>query len=75
MELDKLVDLEAETIVNTGLVSGGASALLMVLFQESYSAFWMWLIAGQMALFCVSVLMIDLLLKNTFSDDKSEENE
>ena len=56
----------------TGLVSGGASALLMVLFQESYSAFWMWLIAGQMALFCVSVLMIDLLLKNTFSDDNSE---
>lgn len=56
----------------TGLVSGGASALLMVLFQESYSAFWMWLIAGQMALFCVSVLMIDLLLKNTFSDDNNE---
>ena len=56
----------------TGLVSGGASALLMVLFQESYSAFWMWLIAGQMALFCVSVCMIDLLLKNTFSEDNSE---
>ena len=55
-----------------GILSGGASALLMVLFQESYSAFWMWLIAGQMALFCVSVLMIDLLLKNTFSDDNNE---
>ncbi|WP_300686648.1 peptidase dimerization domain-containing protein, partial [uncultured Bilophila sp.] len=26
VELDKLVDLEAETIVNTGLVSGGSSA-------------------------------------------------
>ena len=56
----------------TGLVSGAASALLMVLFRESYSAFWMWLIAGQMALFCVSVFMVDLLLKNTFSDDNSE---
>ena len=55
-----------------GILSGGASALLMVLFRESYSAFWMWLIAGQMALFCVSVFMIDLLLKNTFSDDNSE---
>lgn len=56
----------------TGLVSGAASALLMVLFRESYSAFWMWLIAGQMALFCVSVFMIDLLLKNTFSDENNE---
>lgn len=56
----------------TGLVSGAASAFLMVLFKESYSAFWMWLIAGQMALFCVSVFMIDLLLKNTFSDENNE---
>ena len=47
----------------------------MVLFKDNYAAFWVWLIVGQMALFCVSVLMIDLLLKNTFSDDKSEENE
>ena len=56
----------------TGLVSGAASAFLMVLFKENYPAFWMWLIAGQMALFCVSVFMIDLLLKNTFSDENNE---
>ena len=62
----------AKLWTRTGVVSGGASALLMVLFQESYSAFWMWLIVGQMALFCVSVFMIDLLLKNTFSEDNSE---
>lgn len=49
-----------------GIAGGGASAILMVLFKENYSAFWMWLIVGQMALFCVSVFMIDLLLKNTF---------
>lgn len=55
----------------TGIISGGASAFLMVLFKESYSGFWMWLIVGQMALFCVSVFMIDLLLKNTFSDGNS----
>ena len=55
-----------------GIVSGGASAFLMVLFRENYSAFWMWLIVGQMVLFCVSVFMIDLLLKNTFSEDTSE---
>lgn len=57
-----------------GIISGAASAVLMVLFRENYSAFWLWLIVGQMILFCVSVFMIDLLLKNTFSDDNSGEN-
>ena len=56
--------------MRTGIISGGASAFLMVLFWESYSSFWMWLIVGQMALFCVSVFMIDLLLKNTFEKDE-----
>lgn len=56
--------------MRTGIISGGASAFLMVLFRESYSSFWMWLIVGQMALFCVSVFMIDLLLKNTFEKDE-----
>ncbi len=55
-----------------GIISGAASAFLMVFFKENYSTFWMWLIVGQMALFCVSVFMVDLLLKNTFSDDNSE---
>lgn len=59
----------AKLWTRTGVISGGASAFLMVLFKENYSAFWMWLIVGQMALFCVSVFMIDLLLKNTFSSD------
>ena len=47
----------------------------MILFKENYSAFWMWLIVGQMVLFCVSVFMIDLLLKNTFSEKNDEKNE
>ena len=46
----------------------------MVLFKGNYTSFWMWLIVGQMVLFCVSVFMIDLFLKNTFSQDNSEEN-
>ena len=49
-----------------GIVSGGASTILMVLFKSNYTSFWMWLIVGQMVLFCVSVFMIDLLLKNQF---------
>ena len=61
--------------MRTGIISGAASAFLMILFRESYSSFWMWLIVGQMALFCVSVFMIDLLLKNTFSDENSGKEE
>lgn len=57
-----------------GLISGVASAVLMVLLKESYASFWVWLIVGQMALFCVSVFMIDLLLRNLFSDDESEKS-
>ncbi|MCI9654983.1 MAG: SdpI family protein [Lawsonibacter sp.] len=59
--------------MRTGIISGGASAFLMILFWENYSTFWMWLIVGQMVLFCVSVFMIDLLIKNTFHDGSSDE--
>lgn len=58
-----------------GIIGGAASAILMVLFRENYLSFWVWVITGQMALFCVSVFMIDLLLKNTFSDQNSDEKE
>ena len=56
-----------------GVVSGAASAALMVLFQENYASFWLWLIVGQMALFCVSVFMVDLLLKNMFDNSDKKE--
>ena len=53
-----------------GLISGVASTALLLLFRENYDAFWVWLIVGQMALFCVSVFMIDILLKSKFGGDK-----
>lgn len=49
-----------------GVAGGIASAFLMVLFKENYTSFWMWLIVGQMALFCMSVFLVDLLLKSQF---------
>ncbi len=52
-----------------GLISGAASAVVMALFREDRAAVWVWLIVGQMALFCVSVLLVELLLKNTFEDN------
>lgn len=58
--------------MRTGIISGSASAFLMVLLKENCSAFWMWLIVGQMVLFCISVFMVDLLLKNTYSDSDDD---
>ena len=57
-----------------GVISGAASAALMTIFSDSYTAFWLWLIVAQMVLFCISVFMVDLLLKATFDDrDKKSE--
>ena len=56
--------------VRIGLISGVVSGVLIALFSEHHADFWMWLIVGQMALFCVSVFMVDLLLKTQFEKDK-----
>ena len=53
-----------------GTISGVASAAIMILLKENYDAFWVWIIVGQMVLFCISVFMIDLLLKSTFGGDE-----
>ena len=49
--------------IRIGVLSGLLSAGAMIVFSESFEIFWMWLIAGQMVLFCLSVLFVDLLLK------------
>lgn len=56
--------------VRIGLITGVVSGALIMFFPDRHSAFWMWLIVGQMVLFCVSVFMVDLLLKNQFGDEK-----
>jgi len=53
-----------------GTISGAASAILMVLFKDIYKDLWSWLIVGQMILFCISVFMVDLLLKTQFGGPK-----
>ena len=53
-----------------GLIGGAASGILIYLFWGSLSSFWMWLIVGQMALFCVSVFMVDLFLKTQFGGNE-----
>lgn len=56
--------------VRIGIISAAASGILIALFSDHHSAFWMWLIVGQMVLFCVSVFMVDLLLKTQFGNEK-----
>ncbi len=56
--------------VRIGLITGVVSGALIMVFPDRHSAFWMWLIVGQMVLFCVSVFMVDLLLKTQFGDEK-----
>lgn len=56
--------------VRIGVISGVVSGILIWLFPDAYAGFWIWLIVGQMMLFCVSVFMVDLLLKTQFGEDK-----
>jgi hypothetical protein len=59
----------AKIWLRMGLALGVVTVLLLRLFQTSYLDFLLWLIAGQMAFFCVSAFLVDTLLKNLFDED------
>lgn len=50
--------------VRISILSGLVSGVLIGLFPDNHPNFWVWLIVGQMVLFCVSVFMVDLLNKD-----------
>lgn len=56
--------------VRISVLSALVSGVLIWLFPDSHANFWVWIIVGQMVLFCVSVFMVDLLLKTKFGDEK-----
>lgn len=56
--------------VRISVLSALVSGVLIGLFPENHANFWVWIIVGQMVLFCVSVFMVDLLLKTKFGDEK-----
>ena len=56
--------------VRISVLSALVSGVLIWLFPENHANFWVWIIVGQMVLFCVSVFMVDLLLKTKFGDEK-----
>ena len=55
--------------IRQGLMVSVATIVLMILFRAHYSSFFLWLIGGQMAFLCVSVFLIDNLLKAGFDED------
>ena len=56
--------------IRISLICAAISGVLIALFPEHHLDFWMWIIVGQMVLFCLSVFVVDALLKNQFGDEK-----
>ena len=52
-----------------GFILGVISALGMVFLKSYYQNFWLWLIVAQMAVFCVTIVIIDTLCKNLFDEE------
>ena len=52
-----------------GVVLGVAALAILAIFRQDCQPYLLWVIVGQMALLCVSVLMVDLALKGGFDED------
>lgn len=52
-----------------GVVLGGATLALLVILRQDCQPYLLWVIVGQMALLCVSVLIVDLALKGGFDEN------
>ncbi len=59
----------AKLWIRIGALLSVLTVILLVLFPNNRADYVLWLIGGQMALFCVSAFLVDILLKNTFHDD------
>lgn len=55
--------------IRISIISAFVSGILIWLFPDRHPDFWIWIIVGEMVLFCVSVFMVDLLLKTQFEED------
>lgn len=52
-----------------GAILAVISAVLMIVFTDSYQKFFLWLLCGQMLVMCVTVFIIDLFTKNLFDEN------
>lgn len=61
----------AKLWIRVGTILLILTVVLYAVFPDRIEDFAMWLIGGQMALFCLSAFLVDLLLKNSFHEDGS----
>lgn len=54
--------------VRIGLILLVVSVILLVVFPDNRKDYFLWLIGGQMVLFCISAFLVDTLLKNSFDE-------
>ena len=54
--------------IRIGLILLIVSILLLVVFPENRKDYFLWLIGGQMVLFCISAFLVDTLLKTFFDE-------
>lgn len=59
----------AKLWVRIGSILLVLSILLLVLFPDNRKDYFLWLVGGQMALFCLSAFLVDTLLKNSFDEN------
>lgn len=52
-----------------GVILGVLSAVLMVVCKKSYHKFLLWLLGGQMLMLCITIFMMELLIKNLFDEN------
>ena len=55
--------------VRVGAILLVVTVALLFLFPDNIGDYVLWLIGGQMVLFCLSAFLVDLLLKNSFRED------
>ena len=55
--------------IRVGIVLLVLTAMLLAVFPANVKDYVLWLIGGQMALFCLSAFLMELLLKNSFQED------
>ena len=55
--------------IRVGAILLVLAAGILAVFPDSVSSYVLWLIGGEMALFCLSAFLVDLLLKSSFRED------
>ena len=52
-----------------GLILAAIAVALMLLLKAHYQTFFLWLLCGEVAVFCATLFIIDVLVKNLFDEN------